>query len=138
MGVGDAHFDGTVHPQSLTTEWDASSFLVAVDPGAKSDERLWTFGERKSPFVDELTVQTVHEQRILAGLDSGHGVGARLEAVLHAEDEPFYPREDAGNVVGEVEQIVVEIVPEFAAVEGGFGRTHRFVGPVGRPNDSTI
>lgn len=72
----------------------------------------------QSPFVHELTVQTIHEKTLTRGLHGGHDETAWLESILHAEDEPFDPRQNARDVVREVQEIVVDIVAELAAVEG--------------------
>ena len=98
-GVGDAHFDRAVYVQPARAEGDAGRGVIAVDPRAQAPDGFRALFERDGPFVHELAVQTVHFQAVAGGLDCGCRVLTRGEAVLHAEDEPFDPGEDAGSVV---------------------------------------
>ncbi len=63
-----------------------------VEPRAKAPEGLRPLGEGKSPFVDELAVEAVHEESLATGLNGPNLRGvAALEAILHAKDEPLDP-----------------------------------------------
>ena len=53
---------------------------------------------------------------------------------MHAEDEAFDVGEEAGDVVGEVEEVMVEVVAEKATVEGFGGRPWGEGGGVGAPD----
>ena len=44
-----------------------------VEPGTETAEGFGAFVEGDGPFVDELAVETVHEEGLSGGLDGGCG-----------------------------------------------------------------
>lgn len=113
--VADADLDGRVDVQALGREGDVVGHVVrvlgreVVEPAAEAAQGLGALAQGDGPLVDELGVEAVHQQGLVAVLHGLSG-GAVLEAVLHAEDEPLHPRESPREVLGQVEEVVVDVV----------------------------
>lgn len=135
--VGDADLDGGVHVEARWVERDAGGVAVTIKPGGETGDSFRAAGEGEGPFVDELRVQAVHKQAAVAVLD-GRVDGAGGEAVLDGDDDFLDGWEEAGDPLGEVEEDVVGVVADQAAVPGLFLRSPRFAGFVGAPDDGFL
>lgn len=138
--VANADFNGGVDVEAVGREGDVVRHVIrvlggkVVDPGAEPAQDLGALLKRKSPLVDVLRVEAVEEQGLGAGLDGGKR-GAVPEAVLHAEDEPLDPGQDGGDVVSDVEEVVVDGVAEEAVVVAGGRVGDGLGGAIGLPDD---
>lgn len=106
-----------------------------VQPAAESAKSLGALAQRDGPLIHKLRVQAVHEQSLGTGLDRFRG-GAIGKAVLHTKDEPLHPRQDFGEVLAQVEQVVVDIVTESAIIVGDWRIARSFLRLGSRPDYS--